>query len=284
MPDHESERSNSDQFIMYVPSEKLEEILHNAMLSEDEPFPAQAQAAAAELARRQTPAQQSEAKAAWEQFQAERSGDDSAFGDFIPDRATQPSGTGKEGRAGAVRSMSRIALIAAAALFVLAFGAYAAGVDLFGLFARWSEEHLRLPAAQEETVDAAGPYDELEQELNLYAPAGQLVPTYLPVGYFLYDITVSAQEDESISVSALFTNGDSAILFVCRSLQSKQVEYPKDGGNPETFEQNGVCYYIFTNENACSATWTNAGFECSISGLSDKDELMRIVRSINTKE
>lgn len=269
---------------MYVPTDKLEEILHNAMLSEDEPFPAQAQAAAAELARRQTDAQRSEAKAAWEQFQAERAGEDSAFDDLIPNRAAQPSGTGKEGRAGAVRSMGRIALIAAAALFVLALGAYAAGWNVFGLFARWSEEHLRLPAAQEETAEAAGPYDELERELNPYAPASEIVPTYLPAGYSLQDTTVFVQEDGQIYISAFFANGHDAFTFTCRSSQSKQVEYPKDGGNPEIFEQNGVCYYIFTNENDCSATWTNSGFECSISGLSDKDELMRIVRSINTKE
>lgn len=284
MPDLENKPTRSDQFIMYVPTEKLEEILTNAMLSEDEPFPSQAQAAAEELARRQTEAEQDEARAAWNRFLAEREQSDCVFDDCIPDRATQPSGTGKTGRAGSVRSMGRIALIAAAALVLLALGAYAAGLNVFGLFARWSEEHLRFPAAAEETAENASAYDELMYELDCYTSAHLLVPTYLPVGFTLETVSSSTQGDVGICITALCNNGNEHLILSYRSAQARQVEYPKDGSNPERIEQGGVCYYIYTNENRFSATWTNAGFECSISGLSDKDELIRIVRSIDAKE
>lgn len=283
MPDLENETLHLDQFIPYVPSEKLEEILHNAMLSEDESFSAQAEAAAVELARRQSVEQRLASQAAWNRFVAERAGEASVYADCIPECASQPSGAGKKGRRGTVRSIGRIALIAVAALLVLAIGACAAGWNVFGLFARWNEDYLRFPAAQE-SVAAAAAYSELMQELDIYAAADQLVPTYLPLGYSHQSTTSFAADSGEVYIASQYQGETGEFILTYRSTDSGQVEYPKDQLQPDVIEQNGVRYYIFTNDEQYSATWINAGFECSLFGLSDRDELIRIVRSIDAKE
>ncbi len=60
--------------------------------------------------------------------------------------------------------------------------------------------------------------------------------------------------------------------------------FQRDSSVSEVYSFAGVEHYISTNRSNYLALWVNKGWECGISGVSSKQELVRMIESIYSEE
>ncbi len=182
------------------------------------------------------------------------------------------------------RLLHRIAGIAAVFLCILIGGtitAYAAGIDLFQVFAYWTDDTFCLRPAVVENIE-----EQLSEQLQpLYHELKSfdsmpLIPTYLPDNYTLKSID-SFRDSAGVEVFCQFVgeNGSLTIDYILNGSEEAIPQFEKDIGDPETIDINGICIYIFSNEKKYIAVWVDRKIEASIIANS-KGELIRIIESL----
>lgn len=208
----------------------------------------------------------------------------------------------ESGRARPFRFALRVALAAAIAVAVI-FGALitaqAAGVDVFGSIARWTEEtfsfgnSLIKPAddvprqvGDGETFSARrNDSDEvlnLQDTLDEYGIVGIKAPDWIPDGYELESVLVNDQEEcDVFTISAVYRHDEETVIriFIDQRPEGVFDQFQKDEEDAETFESGSVKGYIVRNDNNYALVWQDAAFEYSILGK-DVDQLKHIVESM----
>ncbi len=209
-----------------------------------------------------------------------------------------------------LRSAMRVAVAAAllvGCLFGSAVVAQAAGVDVFGAMARWTEDAFSfgmLPneydamaeddseaaqSAEKQTPsDVSYVYGEVPEEYQeaqaafaerglpfcyMKAPEGfEVCDTLLYVfphsDMVVFDIMYS-KDEHFVSFSLTQTDGTSSTI------------YEKDDTEVETFVYNGIVHYIFHNVTNYTSAWMDSNdIEYSVSTTGSLDELKGLIRSI----
>ena len=92
----------------------------------------------------------------------------------------------------------------------------------------------------------------------------------MPYYEILFIFCQLATEDDSITIQYTIYENDNC-----------QVDYQKDESSPEIYQINNIKFYIVTNFGTYSATWISDNTEGMIYGISSKDELIKILNSIN---
>lgn len=171
-----------------------------------------------------------------------------------------------------------------ALLFALMIGAQAAGLDIFGTLARWTEEtfHFMSPAQETEV----SPYCEpLRQALKENGISGALAPKWYPEEFQTSEIGVW-EDKRSITVAATFQNqtGEEFTVFIARDTDSErlgEMVYEKDDALVEMYTSGERTFYILTNlENTTWAVWSDGGFSENICGELSVQEIKQIIDSI----
>lgn len=106
-----------------------------------------------------------------------------------------------------------------------------------------------------------------------------VVPTWIPEGYVLEELRTFYQSD-GIKIYARLTKNDGYIQFIIES-QKKEISnsYPKDKEDVKEYHLNGVCYYLFQNNETWNAVWNKGKTECLI--ITDTEQsLKKIIQSI----
>ena len=179
-------------------------------------------------------------------------------------------------------------ILIVAAVLVLMFGsmltAQAAGLDVFGAIGRWTEEKFHFEIAP---TSADGTTDYTFQEAgNEKGFSQNLIPTWYPEGFEAFEPEDNSVEDYVDSVYCQYINKEenrSYLAMVSRYYDSSSIEstvYEKDETEVEIYDHNGKNFYIMSNLDSKTATWSDGKVKIDIVGQLTTDEIEQIIDSI----
>lgn len=214
----------------------------------------------------------------------------------------QPSTDAPSKRVIRFKQVRRTVLIAAAAIagmFGIMLTAQAAGVDVFGAMARWTEDVFSFgPVAPDSQVsedparETAEPKAEipntgfasLQEAFDAYGMTEVHEPGWLPEGYSLDGVDVLAVDDPFLrSFEAAYTDGDGVIGISIMSYDGEPAtQVQKIGGPVESVEKNGIVFYHVENSVDRTVAWYSDQYEYYINGGPGDDILWKVVESMFT--
>lgn len=200
---------------------------------------------------------------------------------IVPDSAEKPSNFNRgRPRARRILRSGLIAAVIAVSLFLGMIAAQAAGVDVFGAIARWTDSVFSFGEIEPEhsvSATAASTGDQLppsaREAIEAYLPQ---VPSDFVAGEpFVY---VNSLNDD-IVYSILYTNGDNSIQFEAIKHDADELNllYEKNISRVTSYTSGELDFYIFENNNSSIAAWHCEGFEYSISTNCTIQELTRLI-------
>ena len=183
----------------------------------------------------------------------------------------------------------RYALVAALTV-VLLLGAMiavqAAGVDVFGKIASWTDSVFRFrngteSSAEEETDASENP---IRTALRKNGMPVELAPNWLPEGYVI-SLVDTVQVDETLTIN---TRAECAGRPVIRIAIIKgdaqplldEAQWEKTGLTPLQYTANNRTVYVIENESLWSGTWTDGQYCVSFFGFESFEELETIIYSM----
>ena len=189
-------------------------------------------------------------------------------------------------RVGRATLVACLAIVSVLGLMVVA---QAAGIDVFGTMARWTDEVFSLGTVRSSSVgyvlpEETGEYGTLQEALNAYQVTEVSAPTWIPEGYTLEFVVAEYWEaSQWLTFYCQYMNGDDLLSIEIDSYQNEpNVQIEKTNAPVEVVETNGVMVYLLENANNYTAAWATEHFECSISGVLGKAELERLALSACT--
>lgn len=187
------------------------------------------------------------------------------------------------------RNLSKI-LGTAAIIVVILFAAgslipTAEGTNLWTAILDWTKETFGFSTSVEEWDESEVPEQltELNDQMlqyKLFIPG--ILPHYIPEGYEMVT-TVADDRDDVTVLFCQLQRGDDTIVLQYRVWKGNEslAETQKDENDPEQYKNpNGQLFYIAQNEKLLNATWAKGTIECSIFNVSSREELIRILDSI----
>lgn len=180
-----------------------------------------------------------------------------------------------------------------AVVFMSMIAAQAAGVDVFGSLARWTEETFHFNGGGS-TPAADGTRSLVEDEtyLAIQAEVDELdidipvVPTWFPGGYELQGINSSNPEIiEWASVDCLLKNENSkTIVWSVTKYEEgydiSSIVFEKDGRPVTEYLGYDKLFYIMSNNGTKTATWSDGQIVVEIGGDLSEDILKTMIDSI----
>lgn len=167
-----------------------------------------------------------------------------------------------------------VAVIAAACLLSCMVVVQAAGLDVFGSIARWTDSLFGFGAIGE---PAASPSPTGTQEVTVeYIET--LLPT-VPDGFVMGEPEVFEDaETGCIEYWVGYFNGDKMIAFsAVEQYDDAMSEYQKDDQDVKIVNIDGQAFYAFMNNGYASAAWRISALECYINTNLTLGELIDII-------
>lgn len=186
-----------------------------------------------------------------------------------------------------------VAVIAIAVVFGGIVVAQAAGVDVFGTIGRWTNNVFHFDLSADETSTSTGiyvgegisEYAALQETLASVGIDENLAPTWFPVGFNASDPEILTTNINDTVCLELFNekNGQYISIEIIRynteqHLQATQFE--KDANNVEQYSNEHQTFYILSNADTITATWSNDLIMMQLSGNIPKDDLKKNIDSI----
>lgn len=174
-------------------------------------------------------------------------------------------------------------ILVVAAVLILMFGgmltAQAAGVDVFGAIGRWTEETFHFDIVQDNDRTS------LFQETATQAKIPQdFVPTWVPDGFEGAEPQVDTVENCMNSIICVYSNQEKTYSVDIEHYYNKAdietLVIEKDDTNVCSYESNGKTFFIMSDMEYLTATWTDGTFVETISGQLSMDEIKTIIDSI----
>ena len=118
----------------------------------------------------------------------------------------------------------------------------------------------------------------MQEALYAQEVALPLLPTWVPEGFEISEMDASSEE-EAIHIS--YTKGNDSIICQASVFSYTGVYvFERSGPFLETFERNGMTFYIFKNFRHMQAVWMNGRYICSIAGDLSFDEMIKMINTI----
>ena len=196
----------------------------------------------------------------------------------------------------------RTALVAAAAIASMLAAmvtAQAAGVDVFGAMARWTQDVFSFgPVAPDSQVSdlplqetaelAAEPsnhgtaFTSLQEAFDAYGMTEVHEPSWLPEGYTLDRIDVLAEDDPFRRVfEVAYMGGEGLIDIGITSYEGEPITQVQKTDDPvEPVEKNGIMFYCIENSVGRTIAWCSDRYEYYVSSKEGKDILWQVVESM----
>lgn len=191
------------------------------------------------------------------------------------------------------RRVWRTALVAAAAvacMFAIMVTAQAAGIDVFGAMARWTEDVFsfgQIPPNSEVSDnlngEAAGSeFSSLQEAFDAYGMTEVHGPGWLPEGYVLDRLDVLAKDDPFLrSFSVSYTDGKGIIAISIMSHNgTPATQVQKIGGPVGSVEKNGIMFYHIENSVDRTIAWYSDQYEYYVNGGLGSEILWQVVESM----
>lgn len=192
--------------------------------------------------------------------------------------------------------MGLVAVIAAVCLLGSMVVAQAAGIDVFGGLARWTDDifsfgaiysesaaHTTTGAAQqansaEFSENLPIEYQDLWMELETKGISCFLFPIYIPDGFQFDDSSlIIFPESNTVDFTAWYVNESDQIAFGILSSNNIHSTYEKSQKDVEVYEVNGIDHYIFTNVGENVVVWCVGDLEYSLTSTLPVFELKTVI-------
>ena len=186
-------------------------------------------------------------------------------------RTDSPGEDRKKSRRLRLRKVLRWSLTAALITVCLLGGmmmVQAAGWDLFGAMARWTEDVFSFGEIGGQETSAVQPPEEWEEMRTILEAEGQtLYFPQIPDGFELIysDFYVGSANGEADLLLG-YEKEDTFIGFQAIHYYNRLpvALHEKDETQVETFELNGITYYVFSNNGTTKVVWLSDSLEYSI--------------------
>lgn len=157
--------------------------------------------------------------------------------------------------------------------------------DLWNAVAQWAKETFSFvsesnPQATEPSPTNIDGYSSLQQALAETDQEFKAIPTWIPDGYKLDDITINENPIQKYYL-AFYNNGEKELKISVRSyveVDPEKVEVNED--LQEIYKAGETEYYIFNNFDQLRAVWIKDSYECNISGDLTIEEIKKMIDSI----
>ena len=192
------------------------------------------------------------------------------------------------------RRIARTGIVAALLAVLLAGAAQAAGIDVVGAIARWTENVFSFGTVQsgndsshypsvsnQVPADVPEEYQELVTELQKRGIEEYTIPTCIPEGFQADTPELYVDENGYIEFTAAYANGDDMVIFAIFGYKGKHAGlYEKDNSEVRIYTKNDTNHYFFQNREINSVAWTVNELEYSIRTTLPAAELEKIINSM----
>lgn len=171
-----------------------------------------------------------------------------------------------------------------ALLFTLMVGAQAAGIDVFGNLARWTDELFFFIPSSGENIQDSEYTLKFQAALEDQKLPKELAPTWFPDGFEASEPEIWS-DDTGKAVQVNFENSEGksfAINIECYmdSEALGMLPFEKDANDVELYTSGGRTFYIMSNINTVAATWADGDILQTIRGELSVDEIKTMIDSM----
>ncbi len=175
-------------------------------------------------------------------------------------------------------------LVATAAVLAILFTgsvtAKALGFNVWKAVIQWTQETFHFGDWGNSDPNSNLQFDSFQAALEEGNIPAWLVPTSIPDGFNLTDITVE-QSPLKNTYRAIYINAEKDFVITVRDyLNGEPVYIEQSEGMVEEHQVSGITYYLFENNQQVHAVWIVDSYECYISGNLKIDELKTMINSI----
>ena len=179
-----------------------------------------------------------------------------------------------------VRSLTATAAVLAIILIGSSVTAKAFDFNLWKAVIQWTQETFHFGTWGNSNANNKLQFASLQDALEQGNVPVSLVPTWIPDGYEIADVTVERNPMKRI-YTAIYKKRENVLRITVRDYLDKYPVYVEQSdGLTEEYEVSGIRYYIFTDIDLLKAKWINGSYECSISGNVTIEELKMMIDSI----
>ena len=181
------------------------------------------------------------------------------------------------------------AVMAAAVVLSLALmvGVQAAGVDVFGALARWTDDTFHFETRSTEQTYCEALHNSIQNTLDSQGVSSDYIPTWFPAGFDVASTNI-IQDSLGVSIQIMLVDdrGNSFSIGIDRYKESTYIDpqiFEIEADSVEEYPSNSKTYYIFSNEDAVTAAWSNGSILQRIWGDLTVQEIKSIINSIGGK-
>lgn len=187
-----------------------------------------------------------------------------------------------------LRWVRRLTTAAAAVLVFVMLGtvtANAFGFNIWRAIAVWAQETFHFQTGEEARIDDPNPerklqYSSLEDALYRVENVTGIVPTWIPEGYELTDITIDETPMQKVYI-AIYEHGENTLRITVQSyVNGNPEQIERSEGFAEVSEVDGIEYCFFSDYDKNRVAWINGTYECYISGNIAIDLLKDMIDSV----
>lgn len=198
------------------------------------------------------------------------------------------------------RRARRVGLVAAIVIVCMLgglFTAQAAGFDVIGTFARWTENvfsfgAMRTGGAEDiieepdkETLPMQGlEYASLQEALDANGITEVTEPAWFPEGYTLEELFVTddLEADYFMLRAGYVHDGDTFAIVMMRYAGGPAIQAENGSTSVESREMGGITFYLIENSDNYTVAWVTEHYECYMFGSYDMgtDVLWKMVESM----
>lgn len=174
-----------------------------------------------------------------------------------------------------------VALLVGLPVAVSAFG----WEDIWNAVAKWAKETFSFVSGEQtETSEPATAdnlqYTSLRDVLPTEDGTNKLVPSLIPQGYELDDITIYENPERKTYI-AFYRNGEKTMMITVQSYLNGDAEKVEINEELlEIYKASDIECYIFNNNQQLRAVWISGSYECYISGELTVEEIKTMIDSI----
>ena len=190
-----------------------------------------------------------------------------------------------------------VAAIAIACMFAALVTAQAAGVDVFGAMARWTQDVFSFgriaPDSQvsddpaQETAGqgsegSSAEFASLQEAFDAYGMTEVHEPTWLPEGYALDSLDVLAVNDPYLrTYAASYTDGEGRVGIDIKSYEGEPLTQVQKTDNPvKILNKNGRIFYLLQNTENYTIAWYTDQYEYFLVSKEKMDILWEVAESM----
>ena len=179
-----------------------------------------------------------------------------------------------------------IAVMAAAVVLCMALmvGAQAAGADVFGALARWTDDTFHFETWSAEPTYCEALHDTIQEVLDTQGILGEFTPTWYPDGFEIAEVKTS-EDSLGISIEIILSNrkGSAFSIKLDQYNQNTYIDsqtFEIDADSVKEYISNGKTYFVFSNQDSTTAVWSNCKTLQKIWGKLAEAEMKSIIDSI----